>query len=155
MKENDGVSASDMTTKRDNLSSEDIRSQLPEELTEVLEGVSPQKREVIERMMISQISMFGRVSPEMEAAKKITGEHISTMLHTEDKAMEHAFEDKKHQRWFSLGLVSIGSIVLIILVVLLKDNPDMMEKIITIVLSGLFGGLGGYGIFAAKNKDDK
>lgn len=105
--------------------------------------------------MISQFSMISRISPEAEVSKKVTSEHITTMLNTQDKAMEHTFQDNKEKRWFSMGLAVLACVMLIVVILLLKDNPDMMEKIITIVLSALLGGAGGYGFgfFRGKNDD--
>ena len=128
---------------------------LPEEISQVLEGVPPAQREVIERFMISQVSMISRISPEIEVSKKITAEHITTMLNTQDKAMERTFRDNTQKRWYSIALVVLSCAVLIALVVLLKDIPETMEKIITIVLSGLLGGAGGYGLGVNKRRDNE
>jgi hypothetical protein len=131
-----------------------VRPALPEEIEQVLDAVPEKEREVIERFMIRQVSLISRISPEIEVSKKVTAEHITTMLATQDKAMERTFKDKNQRRWFSLSVIGIVSAVLIALVVLLRQNPDAMEKIITIVLSGLLGGAGGYGL-GARSKDDE
>lgn len=127
---------------------------LPEEVVRALEDMEPGKREQIERLMVSQFSLISRISPEVEVSKKITAEHITTMLNTQDKAMEHTFQDKKESRWFSIGLTLLACIVLILIIILLKDTPDVMEKIITIVVSALLGGAGGYGFGFSKGKKD-
>jgi hypothetical protein len=131
----------------------DMALHLPEEVTEILRDVKPETRKEIERIMVSQFSMISRISPDVEVSKKITSDHITTMLNTRDKAMEHTFQDNKGKRWFSIALVFLACVVLVAIILLLKDTPDTMEKIITIVLSALLGGAGGYGIGFSKGKD--
>ena len=76
------------------------------------------------------------------------------MLDTDQKAMVNTFKDRTQSRVFNGFVILIACAVLIALVVLLKDNPEAMEKIITIVLSALLGGGAGYGIGVNKNKGD-
>lgn len=133
--------------------SEQSNPAIPEEISEVLEGVPEEKRRMIEALFVSQTSFISRFSPEMETSKKITSEHITKLLDTDAKAMEYSYKDKTQARWFYILISFLICVVLIALVVLLKDNPTTMEKIITIVISTLVGGAGGYGLGVKNRKD--
>lgn len=138
-----------------NRKSEEEHATLPEEIAQVLEKVPKEEdRNTIRQMLISQFSMISRVSPEYDVAKKVTPEHITKMLDTQDRAMEKTFKDKSQRRIFTFCVALLSSAVLIALVVLLKDKPELMEKIVTIAFSGLLGAAGGYGIGVNKNRDN-
>ncbi len=51
------------------------------------------------------------------------------------------------------GSLIVAMIFFILLVILLKDNPDVMEKIIYIVGGVVIGAFGGYGF--GKNRNDE
>ena len=57
---------------------------LPSEMTEVLNGLPETQRREVTRMMSAGFSMISRTSPEGEIAKKITAEHITSMLETQN-----------------------------------------------------------------------
>lgn len=137
-------------------STEETKGILPEEVSEVLNEIpmANDQRKMIEALFVSQTSMISRVSPEIEVSKKVTSEHISTMLDTEQQAMKHTFEDRKQSRIFNGFVILAACAVLIALVILLRDNPAVMEKIITAVVSALLGGGAGYGLGMIKNKND-
>lgn len=130
-------------------------SMIPEEISEVLKDVPHEAREVLRQFMVVQSSMVSRVSPEAEVTKKVTGDHITQMLQTNDKAMEHTFKDLNHKRFFTFGSGVLGLIALIAIIMLLRDDPDLMEKVLTIVFSGGLGVAGGFGIGYVKGKKDE
>ena len=76
------------------------------------------------------------------------------MLDTDAKAMEHSFKDKAQLRIFYGVMAVLVAIVLLLLVQLLKDNPEAMEKILTIVLTALVSGSGGYGLGKSRKNDN-
>lgn len=102
--------------------------------------------------MISQYSLIRSVSPEAEVAKKISSEHISKLLDMQNSTMEHSFKENSEKRWFLIAAIVIFCIVFIALVVILRSNPELMEKIITIFISAALGLGGGYGIGYTKGK---
>ena len=126
---------------------------LPEEFAEVLQKVDPQTRGQIERIMVSQFSMVSRLSPETEVMKKVTPEHITAMISTQDEAMKRTFKENSEKRWFSIGLAAMLCGMFVFVILALKDTPDVMEKIIYAVGGVIVGGFGGYGIGRTKNND--
>ena len=95
---------------------------------------------------------LSQISSGTDFSDKITTEHITRYLDGAEKNMTLAFEEKKHSKYFILALAIIVSIVFIILVVILKDKPDVLEKLIYSV-GGLFAGFaGGYGL--GKKRED-
>lgn len=124
------------------------------ELEDVLESVPPEHRKVIERMMISSsIQMRSISSPETEVMKKLTGEHISKYLDGAELEMKNSYAEKFHRKIFVFLTMIVAMAFFILLVILLKENPDVMEKIIYIVGGVVIGAFGGYGF--GKNRNDE
>ncbi len=123
------------------------------ELEEVLESVPPEHRKIIEKMIISSsVQMRSIVSPETDVMKKLTPEHISKYLDGAELEMKNSYSEKFHKKVFSVLSMTIIMIFLIVIIVLLKDNPDIMEKVIYAVGGVIAGAFGGYGF--GKNKND-
>lgn len=124
------------------------------ELEDVLESVPPEHRKVIERMMISSsIQMRSISSPETAVMKKLTPDHISKYLAGAELEMKNSYAEKFHRKVFTFLTMIVAMIFFIILVILLKDIPDVMEKIIYIVGGVVIGAFGGYGF--GKNRNDE
>jgi hypothetical protein len=108
------------------------------------------EHELIEMSQV--MATLSQISSGTDFSDKITTEHITRYLDGVEKNMTLAFEEKKHSKYFILALAIIVSIVFIILVVILKDKPDVLEKLIYSV-GGLFTGFaGGYGL--GKKRED-
>ena len=108
------------------------------------------EHELIEMSQV--MATLSQISSGTDFSDKITTEHITRYLDGAEKNMTLAFEEKKHSKYFILALAIIVSIVFIILVVILKDKPDVLEKLIYSV-GGLFTGfVGGYGL--GKKRED-
>lgn len=126
---------------------------LPPEIVEVLNELpDPQRKEVTR--MIASFSMISRSSPEGEIAKKITPDHISTMLEAQQKGMDYTYKDRQHQKIFFVAILLIVIVAVIVIIMLLKDNPEAMMQILTALISATLGAAGGYGIGAKKRDDD-
>ncbi len=124
------------------------------ELEDVLESVPPEHRKVIERMMISSsIQMRSISSPETAVMKKLTPDHISKYLDGAELEMKNSYAEKFHRKVFTFLTMIVAMIFFILLVILLKDTPDVMEKIIYIVGGVVIGAFGGYGF--GKNRNDE
>ncbi len=124
------------------------------ELEDVLESVSPEHRKVIERMMISSsIHMRSISSPETAVMKKITPAHITRYLEGAELEMKNSYAEKFHRKVFTFLTMIVAMVFFIFLVILLKDNPDVMEKVIYIVGGVVVGAFGGYGF--GKNRNDE
>lgn len=123
-------------------------------LDEVLENVSPEQRKIIERMMISSsVQMRSVSSPETAVMKKITSDHISKYLDGAELEMKNSYAEKFHKKVFAFLTMIIAMVFIILIVILLKDKPDIMEKIIYTVGGVVIGAFGGYGF--GKNRDDQ
>lgn len=108
------------------------------------------EHELIEMSQV--MATLSQISSGTDFSDKITTEHITRYSDGAEKNMTLAFEEKKHSKYFILALAIIVSIVFIILVVILKDKPDVLEKLIYSV-GGLFTGFaGGYGL--GKKRED-
>ena len=123
------------------------------ELDEVLENVPPEHRKILERLMVSSSIHMGSIStPETAVMQKLTPEHISKYLDGAEQEMKNSYAEKFHKKIFSFLSMLIAMIFFIIIIILLKDNPDIMEKIIYTVGGVVIGALGGYGF--GKNRND-
>ena len=123
------------------------------EIAEVLESLPKEKRELLEPMIFSYTSMISRVSPEIEIAKKITDQHITKILEARDKSLELEYTDNKNKRRYSFAASVLACVVVLIIILLLKDNPDVMEKVIIGLGGVITGALGGYGYKSSKDND--
>lgn len=122
------------------------------ELEDVLESVPPEHRKVIERLMISS-SIQSISSPETEVMKKLTPDHISKYLDGAELEMKNSYAEKFHRKVFIFLTMLVAMAFFIILVILLKDNPNVMEKIIYIVGGVVIGAFGGYGFGKNRNEE--
>lgn len=124
------------------------------ELEEVLESVPPEHRKVIERMMISSsIQMRSISSPETAVMKKLTPDHITKYLDGAELEMKNSYTEKFHRKIFTFLTMVVAMGFFVLLVILLKDNPDIMEKVIYTVGGVVIGAFGGYGF--GKNRSDE
>lgn len=136
--------------------SENLNSDESEEsaLEEVLDSVPPEHRKVIERMMISSsVQMRSVSSPETVVMKKLTPEHISKYLDGAEQEMKNSYAEKFHKKVFTFLSMIVAMIFFIIIIVLLKDSPDIMEKVIYTVGGVVVGAFGGYGFGKNRNED--
>ena len=124
------------------------------ELEDVLENVPPEQRKIIERMMISSsFQLRSMSSPEAAVMKKLTPEHISKYLDGAELDMKNSYAEKFHKKVFTFLTIIVAMVFFIAIIVLLKDNPEVMEKIIYTVGGVIIGAFGGYGF--GKNRNDK
>lgn len=124
------------------------------QLEDVLENVPPEHRKVIEKMMISSSIRMGSIfSPEATVMEKLTQDHITKFLDSSELEMEKSYSEKFHRKIFTFLTMIVAMIFFIILIILLKDNPDVMEKIVYIVGGVVIGAFGGYGFGKNKNNE--
>lgn len=124
------------------------------QLEDALENVPPEHKKIIERYMISSsVQMRNIASPETAVMKKITSEHISKYLDGAEQEMKNSYAEKLHSKIFAFSITLIGMIFFLVLVVLLKDTPDVMEKVLYVAGGFLAGVFGGYGFGKNKSSD--
>lgn len=124
-----------------------------EKIDDMIGNVSEEDRSVIEKMMISSVQMRGMISSENEVSKKITEEHITQYLEGSRADMEHSYDEKKQRKIFYFLIMTFAMIFFIVVIVLLKDVPEVMEKIIYTVGGLVAGAFGGYGV--GRNRNDE
>ncbi len=86
--------------------------------------------------------------------EKITPEHVSQVIESNDLETKLAIEDRQKGRYFNVVYIILGLVALGFLVLTLQgSNPDLLEKLITIVLS-FVGGIGaGWGLARTRSQD--
>lgn len=123
------------------------------EINEILESVPEEQKGTILKMMISSVQMKSMSSSENTISKKITEEHITQFLDVSKADMENSYAEKKQKKIFVFASLFLVMVFFVIIIILLKDIPDVMEKIIYSVVGLVAGAIGGYGYGKIK-KDD-
>ena len=119
-----------------------------------MESVPPEHRKVFEKMMISSVQMRSIASsPEAIVMKKLTSEHISQFLDGASLEMKNSYAEKLHKKIFTFLTMIVAMVFLVVIIILLKDDPDVMEKVLYAVGGVCTGAFGGYGL-AKKQADD-
>ena len=93
------------------------------------------------------------ISSENEVAKKITEEHITQYLEGTKLEMENSYEEKKHKKILVFLTIFLTMAFIVVIILLLKDIPDIMEKIIYTIGGLAAGAIGGYGFGKFKNDE--
>lgn len=134
---------------------EDDHDSIPPEMAEVLNELPEPQRKEMSRMITASFGMISRTSPEGEIAKKITSDHISSMLSAQEKGMDYTYKENQHRMIFFVIILVIVTIAIIAIIALLKDDhSEAMTQILTALISAALGAAGGYGIGAKKRNDD-
>lgn len=123
-----------------------------EEIEEALDSIPAEHRKMIEKMVISSVRMRGVVSPENAVMKKISGEHITQYLKGAEEEMKNSYEEKFQKKVFIFLTMLVAMVFFIIIIVLLKDSPDVMEKVLYAVGGVIAGAFGGYGLGQRKRE---
>lgn len=129
-------------------------SSIPKEIDEALNSIPDKEQAKVVRSIMSM--QFGAISatPENAISKKITSEHITQYLTDSSKAMQESFKERRDDKIFKGVALFITLVFVVILIILLKDNPNVMEKIIYAIGGLVAGCLGGYGYGYRKGMDE-
>lgn len=115
-------------------------------LDELLENMPEEHRRSVEKFFISRsVQMREIASPENTVMNKITAAHVSAFLDASREEMRHTYQEMKHRKIFTFATIVIAMIFFVIIIILLKDNPDVMEKVLYTVGGVVLGAFGGYG----------
>lgn len=125
---------------------------IPKEIEEILDDIPQEARHEVKKMIGMSMQMGGVFSPQLELMKKMTSEHVSEFLEGQREASNNEFKESRDNKFFMAFVITIVLVFIIVLVFLLKNNPEVMEKVLY-TLGGLLAGLfGGYGY--GKTKGD-
>jgi len=114
---------------------------------EILEAVPVEERgRFISIMKESMFASF--MSSNDPISEKITTEHISKVLDNVDVQDKRDRQERKSDKNYQIAFLLIGLIFMGFLIVFLKDDKDLLYKIIIAVISFI----GGFGIGRTKQK---
>ena len=131
-------------------SEEDV---LEDEIDRVLEGMPQEARNKF-REVFSMTTVMQRTSPQAELMRKLTSENIHDFIQAQDASDERRFKDRQSNRWFLLAALFLGLVGIIAVIVLLKTAPDLLEKIISPIITFVAGAIGGYGVGFKKGSSE-
>jgi hypothetical protein len=117
---------------------------------EVLERIPVEERGKI--VSVIKQSMFSSVMRKSNPiSEKITSEHITKLIDKSDSHDIRDREERKSQRNYDLVILLIGLAFLGFLIVFLKDDKELLYKIIIAIISFI----GGFGLGRTKSKKDE
>lgn len=151
MSENDKVSANTDLVQNQGA---DVETSDAQEIIDSLEGVPENERKVIEKLMVSSVQMSGRFSPQNAISKKITEEHITQYLDGAREEMQNSYAEKKHNKIFAFLVLLMTMVFFVVIILILKDKPEIMEKVLYTLGGLVAGAFGGYG-FGKRRIDDE
>lgn len=127
----------------------------PEEVEDLFSGLdNEEKAQLLVRQTFGMMGIT-QMSQENEIAKKITPEHITEYLGGAREQMRNSYKERHERKIFTTVLVALSLVFFVAIIVLLRDNPDVLEKIIYTVGGVVIGAFGGYGFGSRKSKGDE
>lgn len=134
----------------------DDDSKVADSVIEDIEHLPSDKKHLVEKLMIQEFGMMGvsHISQENEVAKKINESHITNYLDGAREQMQNDYKERHERKIYTGILVFLALAFFVTIIVLLKDNPDILEKIIYSVGGLIAGAFGGYGFGKHKSQDD-
>lgn len=120
---------------------------------DILENVPLEARTEVKKMMSMSMQMGRVISPEAELMNKMTPDHISSFLDSQDTAMKKQFQESRENKIFTFGIFLVTLIFIVALILLLKDKPEIMEKVLFTLGGIVTGAFGGYGYAKSKNNE--
>ncbi len=117
-------------------------------INDVIDKVPEEDRHEVRKMMSLSMQM-GRVmsnSPELELMKKMTPAHITMYLEGQKEAVKFQFMEEREKKIFLGLMLLISLIAILVLVYMLKQSPDVLEKVLYALVGLAAGAFGGYGV---------
>ena len=128
-----------------------IENESPLEFIEAMKDASPEQQIALMRQ-VSMTIMSEKYSSENRIASKINEDHISRYLDASEKNMVKGYQERRDTKIFVGAMVVVGLVAFGIFICLLKDNPQVMEKVLYSVGSLIAGAFGGYGYGKSKSE---
>ena len=115
----------------------------------------PKETKQFVKMAVQEFGMMGisHFSQENEVAKKINESHITNYLEGAREQMQNEYKERHEKKIFTVVLVFLALVAFIVIIILLKDKPEILEKIIYSVAGFVAGAFGGYG-FGRRHSQD-
>lgn len=154
------TSIPDETKKESSSKAEPSINDDAKEMDSLIEGIdnlpTDTKKRLVKRMVVQEFGMMGvsRSPLENEVAKKLNETHITKYLDGTQEQIQKEYQERHERKLFTFALVFLALVFFIAVIILLKDSPDILEKIIYSVTGFLAGAFGGYGFGKHKGKDD-
>lgn len=127
---------------------------IPKEMEDVLNSIPDKAQAQAVRTILSMQFRAVSASPESAVSKKITEEHISKYLEDSGSAMRETYKEMHEDKIFKGFVILVACAMVIAVIILLKEQPDVMEKIIYAFVGLLAGSIGGYGAGYKKGLDN-
>jgi hypothetical protein len=103
-------------------------------------------RPVRQRFEFFMSQAMGRGSLFSPFWEKVTSEHVPELIKSMDRDAQLEFQDRQRNRYLLTTLVLIVVAMMAFLVVqLAPTNPDLLDKLVTVLVSFVGGFGGGYG----------
>ena len=132
---------------------DDEADDLPKEFSEILEDMPKEARHEVRKMVGMSMQMGGIISPQLELMKKMTSENVTEFLQGQRESANNQFKESRDHKILLAFTLVISFLFITVLVILLKENPDILEKVLY-TLGGLVTGLlGGYGYGKSKREE--
>lgn len=114
-----------------------------------LAGLPRPVRQRVELFMSQAMGRGSLLSPFWE---KVTPEHVPEIIKSMDRDAQLEFQDRQRNRYLLITLVLIVVAMMVFLVMqLAPTNPNLLDKLMTILISFVGGFGGGYGFKAWRN----
>jgi len=113
------------------------------------------RKEIYKELQMSFEFMQNGMHPENPIIAKMSPEHISDILKINNTEMLQEFKYKSSNRWFLLGIITIGVALFIFLVVYLADKHNAILMDILKIACGFIGGLGSGFALKSRNKKEE
>lgn len=131
------------------------------ELSDVLEdiisdsGIPEEDQPEVKKMIAMSLRMGAAASPQVEIMKKVTAEHITQMLSSQEAESQRHYSEKREKKWFYLAWLVIVCLFIVIVIWLLREHTDTLEKVLYAAGGLIAGAVGGYGYGkSARSEDD-
>lgn len=142
-----------MEENEKNIDEETPENELSKEIDSILENIPKEDRHEVRKMIGMSMQMGGVISPQMELMKKMTPDHVTSFLEGQREATRFQFKENRENKIFMVLMLAIVLVFVIVIIHLLKDKPDIMEKVLYAAGGLVAGAVGGYGFGKSKKED--
>ncbi len=136
----------DIDERKKRPNQEDTETLIPDE---IYENIPEEDRDRIESI-VSQTLISGVMRQNHPLSEKITPEHITKLIDNSEARDVRDYQERKSNRWYHLAVLVISLVFLAFLIIFLKEDKELLYKVIIAIIS--FAGGFGVGAIRQKNK---